>query len=325
MEQFTISILGAKVTYISSVPLLNYFIKNKEYMEFYDAKIVSKVKRLTDDDYVIVYYNIKDKSCPIIINGNKMIINYPFEELNESIILYLASHFLEKQFGQMGICSCHSACVTKDGNATLILGDAGAGKTSLAYKLCQSRGYKLISNDMTLIGMSSDKIIAFAGTKFINLRLLSVKQNMPELLPLFNNDNIDGWINKISVIARDIGIEEEYNPTIIENIIYLRIDNREKLIISNGDSWRNNFLLYQNTSSHIRGSAATFINKKGYPIGYIPPMETQETYKKRVELLNEINKNKNYKYVVGPLEDIIEYIDSLYKLQNGKVKKYEKK
>ena len=97
------------------------------------------------------------------------------------------------------------------------------------------------------------------------------------------------------------------------------------MIISNGDSWRNNFLLYQNTSSHIRGSAATFINKKGYPIGYIPPMETQETYKKRVELLNTINKNKNYKYVVGPLEDIIEYIDSLYKLQNGKVKKYEKK
>lgn len=44
-----------------------------------------------------------------------------------------------------------------------------------------------------------------------------------------------------------------------------------------------------------------------------------------MELLNAINKNKNYKYVVGPLEDIIEYIDSLYKLQNGKVKKYEKK
>ena len=125
-------------------------------------------------------------------------------------------------------------------------------------------------------------------------------------------------------MARDIGIEEEYDPTIIENIIYLRIDDREKLIISNGDSWRNNFLIYQNTSSHIRGSAATFINKKGYPIGYIPPMETEETYKKRVELLNAINKNKNYKYVVGPLEVVMEYIDSLYKLQNGKVKKYEK-
>lgn len=132
-------------------------------------------------------------------------------------------------------------------------------------------------------------------------------------------------VDKISVIARDVGIEEEYNPTIIENIIFLRIDNREQLKISDRDSWRNNFLLYQNTSSHIRGSSATFINKKGYPIGFIPPMETEETYVKRIELLNAINKNKNYKYVVGPLNDIIEYIDTFYQLQNRKVKKYEKK
>jgi len=79
-------------------------------------------------------------------------------------------------------------------------------------------------------------------------------------------------VDKISVIARDIGIEEEYNLTIIENIIFLRIDNREQLKISDVEFWRNNFLLYQNTSSHIRGSSATFINKKGYPIGFIPPM-----------------------------------------------------
>lgn len=50
-------------------------------------------------------------------------------------------------------------------------------------------------------------------------------------------------VDKISVIARDIGIEEEYNPTIIENIIFLRIDNREQLKISDGDSWRNKLFL----------------------------------------------------------------------------------
>ena len=320
MEKFTINILGAKVTYISSVPLKDYFIKNKNFMEFYNATILPVENELVGDDYVVIYNDTDDCSKPIVVNGNLMVVQYPFENLNESILIYLGYHFFEKQLGAMGICSCHSACVSKDGKATLIVGDAGAGKTSLAFQLC-ANGYKLISNDMTLVGISNeDKLVAYAGTKFMNLRLLSVQQNMPELLYLFQNNKGDNWTNKISVMAHDIGIDEEYEPTIIENVIFLRLDSREKLSVTSGDSWRNNFLLYQNTSSHIRGSAATFIDKNGHPIGYIPPMETEETYYKRSYLLNKINKNENYKYVVGSLPEVVEYVDELYRKDN-KVRK----
>ena len=326
MEKFTINILGAKVTYISSVPLRDYFIKNKNFMEFYNATVLPAENELTEDDYIVIYNDTNNYSNPIVVNGNLMVVQYPFENLNESILIYLGSHFFEKQFGMMGICSCHSACVSKDGKATLIVGDAGAGKTSLAFQLC-ANGYKLISNDMTLIGISSeDKLVAYAGTKFMNLRLLSVQQNMSELLYLFQNNKGDNWTNKISVMAHDIGVLEEYEPTIIENVIFLRIDSREKLSVRNGDSWRNNFLLYQNTSSHIRGSAATFIDKNGHPIGYIPPMETEETYYKRSYLLNKINKSENYKYVVGSLPEVVEYVDKLYRRDNKvRERTYEEK
>ena len=56
------------------------------------------------------------------------------------------------------------------------------------------------------------------------------------------------------------------------------------------------------------------INKKGYPIGYIPPMETEETYYKRINLLNKINESNNYKYVVGPLQEVAEYIENYTKI-----------
>lgn len=308
MEKFCIEVMNAKVRYVSDKPLLNYFIKNKDFMEFYDAKIIA------DDEtvpYVVEYYDSNDLSNPIVVKDNKMIINYPQNELTESNLLYLGFNFLEKQFGEKGMCSCHSACIEKDGEAILLIGEAGAGKTSIAVNLCQKSGYNLISNDMTLIGSDGENLYACGGTKFINLRLLSVKNNMPSLLYLFGNDNEDQWTNKVSIMARNIGINEQYDITLIRTVLFVHVDDRDKFKVSNGDSWRNNFLLYQNVSSHIRGTAATFVDKRGYPLGYIPSFETVETYEQRRKLINVINNNPNYRYVSGALDDVLDYINKI--------------
>lgn len=307
MEKFCIDVNGAKVRYISDIPLLNYFLNNKKFMEFYNAQIIEDSP---DINHTIIYRDV-DNEQSLIVDNNKMIINYPKEKLTESIILYMGFHYLEKQFGEKGMCSCHSACISKNGEATLLIGEAGSGKTSLAVNLCNDYGYSLVSNDMTLIGSENDEIYVYGGTKFLNLRYLSVESNMPFLKYLFDNQNKDSWTNKISVMASDIGIDEEYETLPIKNILFIHVDNRAEFKVSNGDSWRNNFLLYQNTSSHIRGSAATFIDNRGYPIAYIPPFETKETYDKRKKLLNLINENQNYYYVSGSLNDVINFINKL--------------
>lgn len=317
MEKFCIEVNGAKVRYISDIPLLNYFLSNKKFMEFYNAEIIEDSQ---DINHTIIYHDV-DNQEPLIVDNNKMIINYPKEKLTESIILYMGFHYLEKQFGEKGMCSCHSACISKNGEATLLIGEAGSGKTSLAVNLCNDYGYSLISNDMTLIGSEEDEIYVYGGTKFLNLRYLSVESNMPFLKYLFNNESKDSWTNKISVMASDIGIDEEYGTLPIKNILFIHVDNRTEFKLSNGDSWRNNFLLYQNTSSHIRGSAATFIDNRGYPIAYIPPFETKETYDKRIKLLNLINENPNYYYVSDSLNDVINFIN---KLNNVEIKNKSK-
>lgn len=321
MEKFCIEVNGAKVRYISDIPLLKYFLNKKNFMEFYNAQVIEDS---LDIQYTVIYRDVNNEE-PLIVDNNKMIINYPKENLTESIILYMGFHFLEKQFGEKGMCSCHSACISKNGEATLLIGEAGSGKTSLAVNLCNDYGYSLVSNDMTLIGSEENEIYVYGGTKFLNLRYLSVESNMPFLKYLFNNESKDSWTNKISIMATDIGIDEEYGTLPIKNILFVHVDNRTEFKLSNGASWRNNFLLYQNTSSHIRGSAATFIDNRGYPIAYIPPFDTKEIYDKRKKLLNLINDNKNYYYVSGSLNDIINFINKLNTVEiNNKQKMLER-
>lgn len=314
METFCIGVHGATLRFISDVPLQEYFSHNKQFMEFYDPIFIQDNPNI---EHTFTYVN-SSENPGLVCNENSMVLRFPYERLTPNNILYLGYMLLEKQFGILGLSSCHSACVCKNGEATLIIGEAGAGKTSLAVNLCQYYGFSLISNDMTLIGLSHDGLAAYGGTKFLNLRLLSVRNNMDFLLYLFDNDKQDEWSNKVTVMAQDIGLPTEYGVMPIVNIINVRMDNREKsLKVSEGDSWRNNFLLYQNLSSHIRGQAAGFVDNKGHPVGFVPSFETEQSYLKRQEIINLINTNESYYYANGSLNDLLAFIDSLY---NGKEK-----
>lgn len=309
METFCIGVHGARLRFISDVPLQEYFSRNKHFMEFFDAKFINDTSDIT---HTFTYLNTLENPG-LTFDDNTMVLRYPYVRLTQNNILYLGYMLLEKQFGELGLSSCHSACVSKNGEATLIVGEAGAGKTSLAVNLCQDYGFSLISNDMTLIGLDGEGIAAYGGTKFLNLRLLSVRNNMEFLLYLFRNDIKDDWTNKVIVMAQDIGLRPEYGVVPITNIINVRMDNREKeLKVTEGDSWRNNFLLYQNLSSHIRGQAAAFVDKDGHPVGFVPSYETAETYAKRQEIIDRINASDGYYYANGSLADLLNFIDSLY-------------
>lgn len=317
MEKFCLEKSGATVRFLSDVPLKEYYVQNQKKMEFFDAKVINDNSSIA---HSVIYKNISSDS-PLLLDKNEMHINYPFDELSASILLYMGYHFLEKQFGEKGMCSCHSACIEKNGTATLLIGEAGAGKTSIAVNLCKDYGFSLISNDLTLIGLDNNKLKTFGGTKFINLRLDSVNQNMPYLNYLFSNSVKDSWSDKISVCASEIGIQEQYNTCEIKNILYIHTDNRiDNISIVSGDSWRNNFLLYQNLSSHIRGHAATFIDKNGHPISYIPSFDTKQTYDNRMKIIKYIDDSPNYYSLNGNLKSILKFVISLY---NNSEKEYE--
>ena len=57
--------------------------------------------------------------------------------------------------------SVHASTVALDGRAVLISGPSGSGKSDLALRLID-RGYRLVSDDQTLVRRDGDRLIASA-------------------------------------------------------------------------------------------------------------------------------------------------------------------
>ena len=55
----------------------------------------------------------------------------------------------------------HCSTVTKDGRAVMITGPSGSGKSDLTLRLLD-RGFKLVSDDQTIIKKDADKVVASA-------------------------------------------------------------------------------------------------------------------------------------------------------------------
>lgn len=77
---------------------------------------------------------------------------------------YLRYHFLEPagylMIDARHFRALHASCVALDGRAVVLCGDAGAGKTSLAYG-CARRGWTYLSDDAThIVRESPDRIVA---------------------------------------------------------------------------------------------------------------------------------------------------------------------
>jgi hypothetical protein len=77
----------------------------------------------------------------------------------------------------------HAACVAREGSGTLLCGDSGAGKSSLAYA-CARRGWTLVSDDAVHLAPGPEKI-GVGGSNFIHLRE-PARDLFPEL------DAVDG-------------------------------------------------------------------------------------------------------------------------------------
>lgn len=62
----------------------------------------------------------------------------------------------------------HAACVARDGAGTLLCGDSGAGKSSLAYA-CARRGWTLVSDDAFHLAPGPERM-GVGGSNLIHLR-----------------------------------------------------------------------------------------------------------------------------------------------------------
>jgi len=63
----------------------------------------------------------------------------------------------------------HATCVSLDGEAALLCGVPGAGKSDLAFRLIAQHGWRLVADDRTVLARDGDRLLARAPASLTGL------------------------------------------------------------------------------------------------------------------------------------------------------------
>jgi hypothetical protein len=229
---------------------------------------------------------------------------------NGETLFYIAYPLLEVQLQHAGFLTAHTACVSFDGKAALLLGKTGSGKTSTAIVLCTEYGAKLIGNDLSVLGLKEGVATVLRGTKYFFLRQESVRQNLPALLHFFQDEGKDSWTYKRSIEPEEIGVEVGDDSIPIAGAYLIHVDNNQLgLHVANADGLVTRLYLNEIFSTYIRMTCSTVLTGNKFEFeGYLPSFDCEEYFWHRVKLMNVLLKDVGVTYVSGPLRDVSAWI-----------------
>ncbi len=304
MYRYTISLDGESVGIQSETDLSTVLAKWKKLLHLtgVEARLGGK------HEFVVEYTNAPGNE--VYYSEKHVRITMPFAKLKTGeLLLYAAFPFLEVLHQRKLIVTMHAAAVEFSGKAILLLGKAGAGKTSLTLSLCRNHGARLIGNDIVKVGLAGGKINAYAGSKYFFLRQESIKRNIPSLLHLFPESKRDAWTHKIYCLPEKLGIDTYIGCAPIVQSYLIHVDETmEYLYIDNADKIDTKLYLNENMSRYIRGTAIALFSKESHFMGYVPSYDTLDFFAMRVELTETLISNIGIVYLSGNLHDICQHI-----------------
>ena len=322
MEQVYVESAKTGIIYITDLPIYDYLMRNKDFLEFPELSI-KKQDEFLHPDYVLRYINSNERE--IKYQDHELTIKYPQNEVNCSSIIYPGYILIENKRLLTQEVTCHSACIMKDNKAILFMGRSGSGKTCLTLDMCINKGYSLMANDSTILKCEDDKLYATGGTKFVFLRYESIKRNIPYLLDAFNNrqvdsnyklsNEVDSWRKKVRVLPEDIGINPASDKVEIVKAYMVHIDENQNKLYNNPDnSLVSKLFLNEILSENVRGVKTTFLDKNYNPCMYIPSMDTKEHFLFRKQIISNLLNNCELEYISGNINDVTEKIEKDFQL-----------
>ncbi len=225
-------------------------------------------------------------------------------------LLYLSYLLLEACLHHHGVVTLHAAAAEQDGRAVVILGHAGAGKTTTVLRLCQGYGFRLVGNDLAVVGGVADAY-AWGGTTHLRLRLSSIARVMPELLRLFPAGERDPWRTKRDLSPAELGIEVADHPTVVAAAVFVHVDRAySTLVTAAGDSLVHRLNLYENSLRYVRATSTPWRAAGRAPFQvYVPSLDDPQAHELRVVTLHRLLARS--RYVAGPPANVASYIADL--------------
>ena len=306
MYQYTLSLDGESVGVRSETDLSPIFAKWNELLHLTGIKVYIG----GEHEFVVEYTNIPDNE--VLYSEKRVHVTMPFDKLQTGeLLFYAALPFLEVLRQRKLVVTIHAAAVEFSGKAILLLGKAGAGKTTLILSLCRNHQARLIGNDIINMGMVDGNITACAGSKYFTLRQESIKRNIPDLLNLFAPSKKDSWTHKVNCLPDKLGINISDGLAPIKWSYLVHVDETmDKLYVTSADVMNTRLYLNENMSRYIRGTAIALFNEYSHFMGYVPSYDTLDFFTMRVKLAETLIADTRIMYISGNLHNICQYIIS---------------
>lgn len=195
---------------------------------------------------------------------------------------------------EQGTFLVHSAAVyDNDAEASYVFfGEKGAGKTTLALRLCHEQGMGLIGNDQIYLGSHGGKVVTEGGNDWFNVRQTAIKSD-PYLASLVETKLRDPrkpvWNDKTIIRPEMLGVSVQRDRAPVQEIFHIRIDpTQDDLYTNRWEGVPANLFLHEKLGRHITGQATPFQDDKGNYIGTLPLVHIENSTAKRSELVGLI-------------------------------------
>lgn len=174
---------------------------------------------------------------------------------DKATILYLVTSVFGALFYQRGLLPFHGSTLEINNKGVMILGLSGSGKSTLTTKL-HLKGYKVLSDDISVVKVTNNVPVVFSSTKYIKLW-----KNVMEHFSLDpeNFDRVRKEILKYRVLVKDfmpgktVALKSIFvlSQSNTNEVIYQPMSGMEKFSLLRRNLYRQRFIAGNEPESKI--------------------------------------------------------------------------
>ena len=312
MYVIDITLLGEEITFLSNHGPAAEFVKRlADYLPVPCFEIVSD--RVIQSAWSLEYSDESEHS--VRREDTNLLYQGPWDKVyGSTAIRTLLITLTEMKRQTEDRFLYHASCVENNGRAIVFCGGPGSGKTSTALSLCQGRGFRLISNDLLVMYLKDGRLLAQrVGEERINLRRQSVSKCNSDLFQKFFADmpaTQNPWLQKRNVSVRDVGLNVCTEPTPIDRIVQIHLDDLATSLAFQPYAKMEEFKreMFEELSRRIRGSAYPLMDKRSNLVFAMPSVDDSLTETKRIAFVQKVAERAPIFSLAGTLDECVQQI-----------------